>query len=393
MTALNFFNFLKSRGYIYQCTDAQSFIKQKSLVCYVGFDCTAPSLHIGSLVQIMLIRAVIKFGGKIIALMGDATTRVGDPSGKDSSRPIITQKEIQFNMKSIESIIKRICGDKVIFIKNSDWLDQINYLDLLDKYGRLFSINTMLSYDSVKLRLDRKQHLSFLEFNYMLLQALDFSELCKLHNCNVQFGGSDQWGNIVSGINLCRKLGLGTVYGITTPLLTTSSGKKMGKTEDGAIWLSEDNYYNFWQYFRNSDDADIIKFMYLFTDIPSSEISQICLGNDPHKINKLKKQLATEASKVVYGEEMAHDALTRAEHEFELNSEAFLKEKKCSKNLRLIEFLVIVGFANSNTMSKNLIRNNGVKIDEKLTNDSNHILTYRCKVSFGNKSIIYVPTD
>jgi tyrosyl-tRNA synthetase len=264
---------LSTRGYTYQFTDEaglDELLTSRKIKAYIGFDCTAPSLHVGSLVQIMMLRILQKFGHTPIILLGGGTTKVGDPSGKDEMRAVLSHEKIEENKSSIKAIFSRFIDiDNAIVVDNAEWLDDLHYIDFLSKYGRHFSINRMLTFDSVKLRLDRQQSLSFLEFNYMLLQAYDFLELFRRHDCLLQLGGSDQWGNIVSGIELAKRIDNAQLFGLTSPLMTTSSGAKMGKTANGAVWLTEDllSAYDYWQFWRNVDDADIIRFLKLFTDL------------------------------------------------------------------------------------------------------------------------------
>ena len=294
-----------------------------SLVAYIGFDCTAPSLHAGSLVQIMLLRWLQKTGGKPIALMGGGTTRVGDPSGKDASRQLLPLETIAANQDGIKRVFSRFLsfGDgkqDAIMQDNADWLASLNYIDFLRDAGRHFSVNRMLSMDSVKLRLERDQELSFLEFNYMCLQAYDFVELSKRHGCNLQMGGSDQWGNIVTGIDLGRRMGTRQLYGLTSPLLTTASGAKMGKTAQGAIWLDESllPVFEYWQYWRNCEDRDTGRFLKLFTELPLNEIARLETLSGA-EINEAKKILATEATTMVHGREAAQQAADTAQKTFE----------------------------------------------------------------------------
>ena len=383
-------SFLEKRGYINQITNYELLKRQSNLMCYVGFDCTAQSLHIGSLIQIMLIRILNRFGCKVIILLGGGTTKIGDPSGKDKTRPIITEDKIQQNMEGVKSVLLQISDlSDVIFVNNDEWLDKINYVDFLNKVGRHFSINNMLNFEFIKSRLNREQHLSFVEFNYMLLQAYDFAELCERYNCRLQFGGSDQWGNIVSGVDLCRKLGLGTVFGITTHLITTSNGLKMGKTADGAVWLDQKNYYNFWNYFRNAHDDDVFKFMRLFTDLPSNEIAEMENQiNSADQINEAKKILATRASAIVYGDQLANQALDMATREFEQGDGSMLPKLLCPPETRIMDFIVISKLANSNSEAKKLIRSGAVKVDDQAILSIDFIVKNDSKVSIGKKRFI-----
>ncbi|HEY4848386.1 MAG TPA: tyrosine--tRNA ligase [Methylocella sp.] len=317
----HFLSVLVERGFLQQCSDVaglDQIAKSGELVAYIGFDCTAPSLHAGSLVQIMLLHWLQKTGGKPIALMGGGTTRVGDPSGKDASRQLLPLETIAANKEGIKRVFARFLnfGEEkhdAIMPDNAEWLASINYIDFLRDVGRHFSVNRMLSMDSVKLRLERDQELSFLEFNYMCLQAYDFVELFKLHGCVLQMGGSDQWGNIVTGIDLGRRMGTRQLYGLTSPLLTSTSGAKMGKTAQGAVWLDEGLYsvFEYWQYWRNCEDRDTGRFLRLFTELPLDEIARLeALGGA--EINEAKKILATEATAMVHGREAALQAAETA---------------------------------------------------------------------------------
>jgi tyrosyl-tRNA synthetase len=322
----HFLSVLVERGFLHHCSDLaglDQIAKSGELVAYIGFDCTAPSLHAGSLVQITLLRWLQKTGGKPIALMGGGTTRVGDPSGKDASRQLLPLKAIAANKDGIKRVFAKFLsfgeGQRdAIIPDNADWLATLNYIDFLRDVGRHFSVNRMLSLDSVKLRLERDQELSFLEFNYMCLQAYDFVELFKRHGCVLQMGGSDQWGNIVAGIDLGRRMGTRQLYGLTSPLLTTASGAKMGKTAQGAVWLDEGLFpvFDYWQYWRNCEDRDTGRFLKLFTELPLDEISRLAaLGGT--EINEAKKILATEATAMVHGREAALRAAGAARQTFE----------------------------------------------------------------------------
>jgi tyrosyl-tRNA synthetase len=316
-----FLTVLVERGFLHQCSDLaglDQIAKSGELVAYIGFDCTAPSLHAGSLVQIMLLRWLQKTGGKPIALMGGGTTRVGDPSGKDASRQLLPLETIAANKEGIKRVFARFLnfGEQrhdALMPDNAEWLASLNYIDFLRDVGRHFSVNRMLSLDSVKLRLERDQELSFLEFNYMCLQAYDFIELFKRHGCVLQMGGSDQWGNIVTGIDLGRRMGTRQLYGLTSPLLTSTSGAKMGKTAQGAVWLDESlmHFSEYWQYWRNREDRDIGRFLKLFTELPLDEIARLeALGGA--EVNEAKKVLATEATAMVHGREAALQAAETA---------------------------------------------------------------------------------
>jgi tyrosyl-tRNA synthetase len=327
----DFLRVLTERGFLHQCSDLtglDQMAKSGGLIAYIGFDCTAPSLHAGSLVQIMLLRWLQKTSGKPIALMGGGTTRVGDPSGKDASRQLLPLETIAANQEGIKRVFGKFLsfGEgklDAIMQDNADWLASLNYIDFLRDAGRHFSVNRMLAMDSVKLRLERDQELSFLEFNYMCLQAYDFVELFKRQGCNLQMGGSDQWGNIVTGIDLGRRMGTRQLYGLTSPLLTTASGAKMGKTAQGAIWLDNDmlHYSKYFQYWRDCEDEDVGRFLRLFTELPLDEIARLEVLSGA-EINEAKKILATEATAMVHGREAALQAADAARQNFELKGDA-----------------------------------------------------------------------
>src|SRR5438874_10223426 len=322
----DFLNVLASRGFIHQVSEPEALdalARKKSITAYIGFDCTAPSLHVGSLVQIMMLYWAQQTGHRPIALMGAGTTRVGDPSGKDESRRILTDDMIADNLKGIRAIFGKFLkfGDgprDAIMANNADWLNTLNYIDFLRDVGRHFSVNRMLSFDSVKMRLDRQQELSFLEFNYMILQAYDFVELNKRTGCVLQMGGSDQWGNIVNGIDLGRRMANVQLFALTSPLITTSSGAKMGKTAAGAVWLNADlvSPYEYWQYWRNTEDGDVSRFLKLFTVLPLDEIGRLA-ALQGSEINEAKKVLATEATALVHGRAAAEQAAETARRTFE----------------------------------------------------------------------------
>ena len=327
----DFLNVLATRGFIHQVSEPaalDALARSSTIAGYIGFDCTAPSLHVGSLLPIMLLYWLQQTGHRPIALMGGGTTRVGDPSGKDESRRLLSDDDINENLKGIRAIFSRFLrfggapgktsGNDAIMANNADWLNSLNYIDFLRDIGRHFSINRMLSFDSVKLRLERQQELSFLEFNYMILQAYDFVELYRRHGCVLQMGGSDQWGNIVNGIDLGRRLHNAQFFALTSPLITTSSGAKMGKTASGAVWLNADQVspYEYWQYWRNTDDGDVARFLKLFTILPLEEIERLSAlkGSD---INEAKKALATEATALIHGRAAADEAAATARTTFE----------------------------------------------------------------------------
>src|SRR6478672_12263005 len=321
-----FLHELTSRGYVHQCTDEAGLdhlAKTETITGYIGFDCTAPSLHVGNLLGIMMLRKMQQTGHRPIVLIGGGTTKVGDPSGKDEARKLLSEAEIASNIAGIQSVFHNFVSfgsgpTDALLINNADWLDKLNYINFLRDYGRHFSVNRMLTYDSVKLRLEREQPLSFIEFNYMVLQAYDFLELYRRLGCRLQLGGSDQWGNIVSGIELARRAEGVELFGLTSPLLTTASGAKMGKTASGAVWLNADmlSSYDYWQYWRNTEDADVERFLKLFTELSLDEIAKLA-GLKGAELNEAKKILATEATALVHGRDSADRAAETARATFE----------------------------------------------------------------------------
>ena len=365
---------LDERGYIHQATDAaalDTLASKQVIPGYIGFDATAPSLHVGSLVQIMLLRRLQQAGHKPIVLMGGGTTKVGDPSGKDESRKLLTSEAIDANIASIRRVFERYLtfGDgptDAVMVNNDTWLSKLGYVDLLRDVGPHFTINRMLTFDSVKLRLEREQPLTFLEFNYMILQAYDFRELALQHGCRLQMGGSDQWGNIVNGIELTRRMEAKEVFGLTTPLLTTADGAKMGKTAAGAVWLNEDALpaYDFWQYWRNADDRDVGRFLRLFTDLPLDEIARLeKLGGG--EINAAKVILANEVTKLCRGDTAAEAAAVTAEATFTgggVGADLPVLELPAD-GMNLIDALVGIGFATSRGEAKRLIAGGGARLD------------------------------
>ena len=376
---------LKLRGFIHQCTDEEKLnnsLNSGSINFYIGFDCTAKSLHVGSLIQIMMMRIFQKYGHTPIVLIGEGTTKIGDPSGKDQSRKMLSTDDIKNNSSNLVKVFDKFLAanskNKPIYANNADWLDNINYINFLRDYGKHFTINKMLSFDSVKLRLDREQSLSFVEFNYMILQAYDYLELHNRYNCKLQIGGSDQWGNIVNGIDLIRRDSSSEVYGLTTPLLTNANNEKMGKTVDGAVWLNEEMLtpYDYWQFWRNVDDRDVFRFLKLFTDKTLEEIK--LLENDTN-INNVKILLANAATEMLHGKEKANLAEKTANDVF--------KNEGSSENLPLInvnltegklslnDLIVEIGFASSKSETRKLIKNNGVKINKALVGDELKILS------------------
>ncbi len=376
---------LDERGYIHQLTDAEgldSLANAQVIPGYIGFDATAPSLHVGSLVQIMLLRRLQQAGHKPIVLMGGGTTKVGDPSGKDESRKLLTAEAIDANIASIRKVFERFLtfGDgpsDAVMVNNDDWLSALGYVDLLREVGPHFTINRMLTFDSVKLRLEREQPLTFLEFNYMILQAYDFRELALQHGCRLQMGGSDQWGNIVNGIELTRRMNGIEVFGVTTPLLTTADGAKMGKTAAGAVWLNEDALpaWDFWQYWRNADDRDVGKFLRLFTDLPLDEIARL-EALEGSEINAAKVVLANEVTRLCRGDEAAKAAEATASATFagggvgaDLPVLALPAE-----GIGIIDALVGIGFAASRGEAKRLVAGGGARVDgEPVGDEAFHI--------------------
>lgn len=401
----DFLNFIQDRGFLYQCTNIegldQFLLQNNYIVAYIGFDCTARSLHIGSLIQIMMLRNLQKFGYKAIILLGGATTKIGDPSGKDKARNILTVEEINSNISNIRKILERfISVDDVIIVNNLDWLSELKYIDFLCDIGIHFSINRMLTFDSVQNRLSREQNLSFLEFNYMILQAYDFTELSKQYECRLQIGGSDQWGNIVNGIELGKKLNLPELFGLTTPLLLNSQGNKMGKTESGAIWLDSDMLkpYNYWQYFRNIDDKDVSRFLRLFTDLSTEEIEKLELLQG-EEINETKKILATEITKICHGDIEAENAYLAATAAFEKKDFSLLNDYilQSHQAIPLVDLLCITKLESSKSSARRLIQAGGCKIDDNVIYDINYVVDLKTftsnlffKLSAGKKRYVKV---
>jgi tyrosyl-tRNA synthetase len=381
----DFLNVLAERGFIHQVSEPEALdalAHSSTVTAYIGFDCTAASLHVGSLLPIMLLHWLQQTGHRPIALMGGGTTRVGDPSGKDESRRLLTDEIISENLKGIRSIFDKFvkfegAGGNAIMANNADWLNTLNYIDFLRDVGRHFSINRMLAFDSVKLRLDRQQELSFLEFNYMILQAYDFVELNRRHGCVLQMGGSDQWGNIVNGIDLGRRLHSAQLFALTSPLITTSSGAKMGKTAAGAVWLNADlmSPYAYWQYWRNTEDADVGRFLKLFTVLPLGEIARLAALKG-EEINEAKKVLATEATALVHGRAAADDAAATARTTFEEGGlgaslpTVELPRGEIAAGLGVLTAFVRAGLASSNGEVRRAIANNAIMVnDARVTSD------------------------
>jgi len=409
-----FLKTLQERGYIHQCTDETALDEaaSKGPICaYIGADCTAPSLHAGSLLGIMMLRKLQQTGHKPIVLMGGGTTKVGDPSGKDESRQLLTSEDIAGNMDGIRTVFSRFLtfGDgptDAIMVNNADWLDGLNYIDFLRDYGRHFTINRMLSFDSVKMRLDREQPLTFLEFNYMILQAYDFVELNRRYTCTLQMGGSDQWGNIVNGIELGRRVDSTELYGLTTELLTTSSGAKMGKTAAGAVWLNAEMLkpYDYWQYWRNSEDADVGRFLRLFTEIPLDEIEKLD-KLEGAELNEAKKILATGITAMAHGEEMAKAAEETARQTFEQGAMAqglpthSVTGAQLKGGIGILTLLVDAKLAASNGEARRAISNNAIAINDTRVTDPRYevseadLVEGALKLSFGKKRHVIVKPE
>ena len=404
-----FINIIKTRGFIHQTTDLEELqSSHKKIIGYTGFDCTSNTLHVGSLLQLMLLKWLQKTGNKPIVLLGGGTTKIGDPSGKDSTRKILSSNEINSNSKGIRRVIERFIdfndsANGAKLVNNEDWLDDLNYIDFLRNFGKYFSVNRMLTFDSVKTRLEREQNLSFLEFNYMITQAYDYYYLNKNFNCNVQFGGSDQWGNIINGIDLIKKVAdknINNVHAITSPLITTANGKKMGKTDQGAIWLSEEYLpvFDFWQFWRNTVDEDVIKFLKLFTEIDLNEISKLekLKGEE---INEAKILLANSITELAHGKEKSRNAFNSAK---EIMNKQVGISNLPSVNIDLsilkdgIQIYKVLTIENilcqSNSDARRLISQGAAKINGKKISDFNYLITEKdllenntIQVSIGKK--------
>jgi len=379
----------EERGYIHQLTDRDALdarLREGPITAYIGFDCTADSLHVGSLLQIMLLRLWQKTGNKPIVLMGGGTTKVGDPSGKDESRKLLTEAEIAANMAGIRRVFDRFLHfgpgpSDAVMVNNADWLDQLNYIAFLRDFGRHFSVNRMLGFDSVRLRLEREQPLSFLEFNYMVLQAYDFLELARRHDCAVQMGGSDQWGNIVSGVELGRRIEERALYGLTSPLITTASGAKMGKTAQGAVWLNEERLsaYDYWQFWRNTEDADVGRFLRLFTELPMTEIERL-ETLEGSAINDAKIVLANEATALAHGKAAAEAAAETARRVFTeggIGEELPVTETSralLEKGHPVVNYFHAAGLAASLSEARRLVRGGGARVNDKPVSDEKSLL-------------------
>jgi tyrosyl-tRNA synthetase len=393
----------KERGFFYQCTgedDLSKLMNKEKINAYIGFDCTAESLHVGSLLQIMCLRLLQKNGHRPIVLLGGGTTRIGDPSGKDKTRIILSEDEIEKNINNIEKILKNFLDDtnpktKPIFVNNYSWLKNLNYISFLRDVGKHFTINKMLSFDSVKTRLEREQSLSYMEFNYMILQAYDFLELNKTENCMLQIGGSDQWGNIVNGVDLIKRYSNNHVYGLTTPLITLASGAKMGKTETGAVWLDKKflSPYDYWQFWRNIDDRDVLKFIKIFTDISIDQIEKIKNNN----INELKILLANKATEMLHGQQEAKNSEETAKQTFTDNSmgenlpSISINEKTLNEKITVIDLIILSKLEKSKSEIRRLIKGNGIRLNNQIITDEKLIINKdlfkdnMIKISLGKK--------
>ena len=401
----------KDRGFFYQCTnedELSSLMDKEKIKAYIGFDCTAESLHVGSLLQIMCLRLLQKNGHRPIVLLGGGTTRIGDPSGKDKTRKILSEDEIERNIKNIKDILKKFLDNddpetKPIFVNNYTWLKDLNYISFLRDIGKHFTINRMLTFDSVKLRLDREQSLSYMEFNYMILQAYDFLELNKKENCVLQIGGSDQWGNIINGVELIKRYSNNQSYGLTTPLITLATGAKMGKSENGAIWLDEKflSAYDYWQFWRNTDDRDVIKFLKNFTDLEIEEIKKI--END--NINDLKILLANETTSMLHGEDAAKNSEQAAKEAFSGNTlgsslpSIKIDPKNIDNKFDIIDLIILSKLEKSKSEIRRLIKGNGIKINDEIISDEKLVITNNffnenyLKLSIGKKRHLKIELD
>jgi len=398
----------KERGFFYQCTgveDLSHLLDEKKISAYIGFDCTAESLHVGSLLQIMCLRLLQKHGHRPIVLLGGGTTRIGDPSGKDKTRMILSEDEIEKNINNIEKILKIFLDNKnpdtkPIFVNNYTWLKNLNYISFLRDIGKHFTINKMLSFESVKTRLEREQSLSYMEFNYMILQAYDFLELNQKENCMLQIGGSDQWGNIINGVDLIKKYSNKHVYGLTTPLITLASGAKMGKTENGAIWLDKKflSAYDYWQFWRNIDDRDVLKFIKIFTDMSIIEIEKIKDNN----INELKILLANKATSMLHGQQEAENSEATAKQTFIDSSlgnnlpSVTINKKQLEDKITIVDLMLLSKLENSKSEIRRLINGGGVRVNNQVVVDEKLIITIDLfkdkliKLSLGKKKHIKI---
>ena len=406
---ISFLEEFKQREYYNQCTDFDSLnnlMNSKPIRAYIGFDCTAKSLHVGSLLQIMCLRMLQKYGHQPIVLLGGGTTRIGDPSGKEETRKILSDKEIETNIKNIQKVFNIFLKSnnsktKPIYVNNYKWLGKLNYIKFLREIGKHFTINKMLSFDSVKLRLDREQSLSYMEFNYMILQAYDFLELNKNKNCVMQIGGSDQWGNIVNGVELIKRYSSKQSFGLTTPLITLASGAKMGKTEKGAVWLDKAllSPYEYWQFWRNTDDRDVIKFLKMFTDLSIKKINEIKSKN----VNDLKITLANEATSMLHGKSAAEKAEQTARKTFVSGSigedlpTLKISKKEIENGVNIIDLVVLSKLLVSKSEVRRTIKNRGIKINNEIIEDQNLQILFKdfenqnfLKLSLGKKKHVII---
>ena len=406
-----FLSEMSSRGFLNQCTDFEglkNILNKKAIKAYIGFDTTAPSLHVGSLMQIMILRLLQKYGHQPIVLLGGGTTLIGDPSGKDSTRKILKDKEIKNNIKSIKKIFEKLLYSKnkktkPIFVNNYDWLGKLKYIDFLRDIGKHFTINKMIAFDSVKLRLDREQSLSYMEFNYMILQAYDFYQLFKKHDCILQLGGSDQWGNIVNGVELIRRILKKSAFGLTSPLITLSSGTKMGKTEKGAVWLDKKMFspYDYWQFWRNTADDDVKKFLKYFTE---DDIDNLTKQIENEKdINNLKILLANKATTILHGSKAAKDSAETAKETFVKGGlgknipEKVVEKKVISDGINIIELIFQNNLVQSKSEARRILKNNGVKINVIVVTDEKKMINFKdvqendyIKLSIGKKKYLKI---
>ena len=403
----SFLSEMRSRGYLNQCTDLDNLekvSKEKTIKAYIGFDCTAPSLHVGSLLQIMILRLLQKYGHQPIVLLGGGTTLIGDPSGKDTTRKILKQKDIKKNITSIKKLFEKLLFSKSkktkpIFVDNYQWLSKLKYIDFLRDIGKHFTLNKMLTFESVKLRLEREQSLSYTEFNYMILQAYDFYQLYKKHDCILQMGGSDQWGNIVNGVELIRRILQKDSYGLTTPLITLSSGAKMGKTEKGAVWLDKKMFspYEYWQFWRNTSDGDVKKFLNYFTEIETNDLSQKI--DKEKNINNLKILLANEATTLMHGAKAAKDSADTAKETFVKGGlgknipEKTMSNKEFIQGVNIIDLIFQNKLVQSKSEARRILKNNGIRINDSIISDEKKIINMNdvskdnfIKLSIGKKN-------
>jgi len=407
----SFLSEMSSRGFLNQCTDLDKLNEvssKKPIKAYIGFDCTAPSLHVGSLMQIMILRLLQRHGHQPIVLLGGGTTLIGDPSGKDSTRQVLKHKDIKKNISSIKKIFEKLLNTKnkktkPVFVDNYNWLGKLKYIEFLREVGKHFTVNKMLSFDSVKLRLDREQSLSYMEFNYMILQAYDFYQLFEKHNCVLQMGGSDQWGNIVNGVELIRKILQKESFGLTTPLITLSSGAKMGKTEKGAVWLDKKLFspYDYWQFWRNTSDQDVKKFLMYFTEIELSELSKKI--DNESDVNKLKILLANEATTIVHGSKAAKESADTATETFVKGGlgknipEKTISKKIILEGINIIELVFQSNLAQSKSEARRILKNKGIRVNDEIVSDEKKIINMdnfskdnHIKLSVGKKTHLKV---